>query len=111
MRSISWVGDSLKAFKKFPEAVQRRIAYALDLAAQGQTPEIVKPMKGLGSGIFEVRVAYRTDAYRSVYAVKLGTDIYVLHAFRKKAKTGIKTPKKDIELIRERIKRVKEHKQ
>ena len=106
MRSISWVGDSIKAFR-----IQRQFAYALDLAAQGQTPEIVKPMKGLGSGVFEVRVAYRTDADGPVYAVKLGADIYVLHALQKKAKTGIKTPKKDIELIRERIKRVKERKQ
>lgn len=107
-RVVSWVGDSLKAFGKFPEAVQRQIAYALDLAAQGQTPETVRPLKGLGAGIFEVRVGYRTDAYRAVYAVKLGADIYVLHAFQKKAKAGIKTPKKDIDLIRERIKRMKE---
>lgn len=64
-------------------------------------------MKGLGSGVFEVALKYRTDAYRTVYAVRLGDKIWVLHAFQKKAKQGIKTPKKDIDLIRERLKRLK----
>lgn len=65
-------------------------------------------MSGLGAGIFEVALKYRTDAYRMVYAVQMGEKIWVLHAFKKKAKRGIKTPKQDIDLILQRIRRIKE---
>lgn len=65
-------------------------------------------MKGFGAGVFEIAIRYPTDAYRAVYAVGLGPDIYVLHAFQKKSKTGIKTPQKDVDLIRKRLKRLKE---
>ncbi len=65
-------------------------------------------MKALGAGVFEIALRYRTDAYRVVYAVLLGPDLYVLHAFQKKSKSGIKTPRQDMDLIRERLKRVRE---
>ena len=65
-------------------------------------------MKGLGSGIYEIAVAHRGDAFRTVYAVQLGKDIWVIHAFQKKSKTGIETPKQEIDLIVERLKRLKE---
>ena len=61
----------------------------------------------MGSGVFEVMLKYRTDAYRTVYALQLEERLWVLHAFQKKAKQGRKTPKKDIDLIRERLKRLK----
>lgn len=77
-------------------------------AAEGGMANISKPMKGLGSGIFEVALPYRSDAYRTVYAVQLGDAIWVVHAFKKKSKTGIKTPKEDIDLIKSRIKQLKE---
>lgn len=64
-------------------------------------------MKGFGSGVFEVALKYRGDAYRTVYALQLGDDVWVLHAFQKKAKQGIKTPKRNLDLIRERLKRLK----
>ncbi len=80
---------------------------ALTVAAEGGKADIAKPLKGLGSGVLEVALKYRSDAYRTVYAVKLANDIWVLHAFRKKAKQGIKTPTKDVDLIRERMKRLK----
>jgi phage-related protein len=64
-------------------------------------------MKGFGSGVFEVAVRYRTDAYRTVYAVQLGDAIWVVHAFQKKATQGVKTPQKKIDVIRERLKRLK----
>jgi phage-related protein len=57
--------------------------------------------------VFEVALKYRSDACRTVYAVQLGDDVWVLHAFQKKATQGIKTPKKDLDLIRERLKRMK----
>ena len=80
---------------------------ALTVAAEGRKSDIAKPLKGFGSGIFEVALRYRTDAYRTVYAVQLEERVWVLHAFQKKAKQGIKAPKQDIDLIRERFKRLK----
>ena len=70
--------------------------------------EIAKPLRGLGSGVFEIALAYRSDAYRAVYAVKLGAPVWVIHAFQKKSRTGIRTPKQDIELIRQRLRRLQE---
>jgi phage-related protein len=65
-------------------------------------------MKGLAPGVYEIALRWHTDAFRTVYAALLGEDIWVVHAFQKKSRTGIKTPKHEIELIRERIKRLKE---
>ena len=69
-RGIEWIAAALKEFKKFPEAAQRRILVALTDTAQGATADIAKPMKGLGAGVFEVALKYRSDAYRTVYAVQ-----------------------------------------
>ena len=74
---------------------------------RGRKADIAKPLKGFGSGIFQVAVQHRSDAYRVVYALQLEERVWVLHAFRKKAKQGVKTPKKDIDLIGERLKRLK----
>lgn len=84
------------------------MARALRQAALGETADIAKPMQGLGSGVFEIALRYQTDAYRVVYAVQIDEDVWVLHAFQKKSKTGIKTPKQDFDLIRQRLKRLKE---
>ncbi len=70
--------------------------------------DIAKPMKGLGSGVFEIALPYRSNAYRVIYAVQLDEALWVVHAFQKKSTTGIKTSRKDIDLVRERIKRLKE---
>jgi len=107
-RDIEWIAAALKVFKKFPETAQRRILVALTDAAQGTTSDIAKPMKGLGSGVFEVALKYRTNAYRAVYAVQIDEKIWVLHAFKKKSKTGIKTPKQETDLIKKRIMALKE---
>lgn len=88
--------------------MQRKVIAALRMAAGGEKAETAKAMKGLGSGVFEIAVRHRGDAFRVVYAVQIDEDIWALHAFQKKSKTGIKTPKQDIDLIRERIKQVKE---
>ncbi len=105
-RPISWIKAARKAFDGFPEGAQDEILRALTVAAEGRKADIAKPLKGFGSGVFEVTVKYRTDAYRTVYALQLEERLWVLHAFQKKAKQGIKTPKKDIDLIRERLKRL-----
>jgi len=97
-----------KAFRKFPAGAQERMLQALDLAAEGRMAGIAKPMKGLGSGIFEIALRHQTDAYRVVYAVQLADDIWVLHAFQKKATRSIATPKGEINLIKSRITRLTE---
>ena len=65
-------------------------------------------MKGLGSGVFEVALPFRGNAFRVVYAVQLGDELWVVHAFQKKSTQGIKTPKHEVELIKDRLKRLKE---
>jgi len=82
--------------------------YCTAIAAEGSKSDIAKPMKGLGPGVYEIALAYRSDAYRTVYAVKLGEDIWVVHAFQKKSTKGIKTPKREVDLIRSRISQLKE---
>ena len=84
------------------------MARALSIAAEGGKADIAKPMKGLGSGVFEIALSYRSNAYRVVYAVQLDEAIWVVHAFQKKSTTGVKTSRKDIEPVRERLKRLKE---
>jgi len=107
-RPISWVKAARQDFEKFPEAAQVEIRFALTVAAEGRKADIAKPMKGLGSGVFEVALGHRGDAYRTVYAVQLEGAVWVVHAFQKKSKQGSKTPKKEVELIRDRLKRLKE---
>lgn len=82
--------------------------FALEIAVAGQMADTVKPMKGFDAGVYEIALAYRSDAFRAVYAVKLGDDLWVVHAFQKKSTQGIKTPKREIEVIHERIKRIRE---
>jgi len=81
---------------------------ALTVVAEGGNPDIAKRLAGLVSGVWELVIRSRGDAYRVVYALQLGEDIWVVHAFQKKSKRGIATPKTDIDLVRERIKRLKE---
>ena len=107
-REISWIKAARKDFEDFPEGAQDEILDALTVAAEGGKADIAKPMKGMGSGVFEVALRFRGDAYRLVYDVQLDTDIWVIHAFQKKSKTGIATPQREIDLIRERLKRLKE---
>ena len=92
----------------FPSQVRKDIGHALYLVQTGQTPPSSKPMKGLESGVFEIVDDYNTNAYRAVYTVKIGRSLYVLHAFQKKSKRGIATPKKEIDQIKRRLRRAKE---
>lgn len=98
----------MKDFQSFPEAARLDIATALSVAAMGGKADIAKPLKGFDDGVFEIALNRRGDAFRAVYAVRIGTDIWVLHAFQKKSSTGIKTAPRDIEQVRQRLKRLKE---
>jgi len=107
-RPISWVKAALKDFQRFPEGAQLDVGRALTIIAEGGHPDIAKPLKGFGSGVFELALRYRTDAYRVIYTLQLGDDIWVVHAFQKKSRSGTATPKAEIDVIIERIKRLKE---
>ena len=107
-RPVSWVKAALRDFEAFPENAQSVCLAALTIAAEGGKADIAKPMKGMGSGVFEIALPYRKEALRVVYSVQLGEDIWVVHAFQKKSTHGIKTPKQDLDLVRERLKRLRE---
>jgi phage-related protein len=107
-RKIGWIKAALKDFRDFPQDAQDRATAALTMIAEGATPDIAKPLTGFGSGVWELAIKSRGDAYRVVYALQLGDDIWIVHVFQKKSKKGIATPKRDIDLVRERIKRLKE---
>ncbi len=107
-RAISWLKAARKDFEEFPSAIQSVCWSALVVAAEGGKGDIAKPMKGMGSGAFEIALKFRGDAFRVIYGVLLGADLWVIHVFQKKSKTGIKTPKQDIDLIKQRLKQVRE---
>ena len=107
-RPVSWLKAALKEFETFPEGARSICLAALTIAAEGGKADIAKPMKGIGAGVFEIALPFKGDAFRVIYAVQLGDDIWVLHAFQKKSTQGIKTPKHEIDLIKDRLKRLKE---
>ena len=107
-RPISWIRAALKEFEPFPEQARSICLAALTIAAEGGKADIAKPMHGLGSGVFEIALPFRGDAFRVVYAVHCAEEIWVVHAFQKKSTRGIKTPQREIDLIKDRLKRLKE---
>ena len=98
----------MKAALSFPGDAQAVFLTALTIAADGGKADIAKPMRGLGSGVFEIAMAFRGDAFRVVYSVQLADEVWVIHAFQKKSKQGIKTPKHEIDLVKDRLKKLKE---
>ena len=107
-RPVSWIRAALKEFETFPEGARSICMAALTIAGEGGKADIAKPMHGMGSGVFEVALPFRGDAFRVVYAVQLAEDIWVIHALQKKSTQGIKTPKREIDLIKDRLKGLKE---
>jgi phage-related protein len=108
MRRISWLKAALNDFHSFPRPVQDQMKSALEIATAGAKADVAKPMKGFDAGVYEIAVSHHSDAFRTIYPLKLDSDIWVIHAFQKKSKKGIKTPKHEIDLIRNRIKRLRE---
>jgi phage-related protein len=107
-RPISWLKAARRDFEEFPEDVQSDMFDALTVAAEGGKSDKAKPFKGVEGGVFEITLKYRGDAFRTLYAVKIGAEIWVIHAFQKKSKSGVKTPQMEVDLIRDRLKRLKE---
>ncbi len=108
LRPLVWLGDSRRNIQVFPLGARKLVGDELQLVQFGGMPKDAKPFHGVGSGVLEIVLPYESNAYRAVFAVQLGAKIYVLHAFQKKSKSGIKTPQKDIDLIKRRYKEAKE---
>jgi len=109
IKPVVWVGSSRSDLASFPEDVKDAIGYALYIAQRGGKHPDAKPLKGFGgAGVLEIVEDHAGDTYRAVYTVSFVSRIYVLHAFQKKSKTGKSTSKRDVELIRSRLKRAQE---
>lgn len=106
---VEWVGSSKEDLKSFPDEVQDHVGFTLHQAQAGMKHRDAKPMKGLGSGVLEIVSRHDGDTYRAVYAVRFKGVLYVLHAFQKKAKKGIATPKQEIDVIKRRLKLAEQH--
>ncbi len=103
VRPLRWIGSSRKDYGQFPAPVQETFGFGLFLAQSGLHPLGAKPMKGPGSGTVELAEAFDGDAFRAVYTVRFDSAVYVLHCFKKKSRSGIKTPQNEIELIKRRL--------
>lgn len=112
-KPLEWIASSRKDIGKFPKEVRQVVGYALDLAQQGEKSPDAKPLKEHGgASVLEVVDDYEGDTYRAVYTVRFEEAVYVLHCFQKKSKSGIKTPKQDMEKVESRLKLAEErHKQ
>ena len=108
MRPLVWLGNSRRNIQEFLLEARKTIGDELQLIQFGGLPTDAKPFKGGGGGVFEIALRHDTEAYRTVLAVRLGRQIYVLHAFQKKSKKGIATPTHDVDIIKKRYKEAKE---
>ena len=106
-KPLFWIGSSKEDLLAFPEAVKDEIGTALSVAQFGGKHPKAKPWKGEGPGVFEVVEDHRGDTYRAVYTVRFEGVVYVLHVFQKKSPSGIRTSKKDVDLISRRLQEAK----
>jgi phage-related protein len=104
LKPVRWVASSLKDLRSFPAEVQRNVGYALYAAQRGELDPSAKPLKGFrGASVIEIVAPFDGDTWRAIYTVRLKDVIYVLHAFQKKSKAGRTTPKREIDLIQQRL--------
>ena len=109
-RPLFWTGSSLHDLREFPESVKRVMGFALRRCQDGGRHVSAKPLKGFGgAGVLEIIEDEDHATYRVVYTVKFADAVYVLHAFQKKSTRGIRTPKREMELIKARLTRAEEH--
>lgn len=109
-KPIYWIGSSMKDLREMPEDVKDTFGYALHLAQIGSKHEATKSLKGFGSaGVLEVVENWSGDTFRAVYTVQFEEAVYVLHCFKKKSHSGIKTPKEDMDKIQARLKVAMNH--
>lgn len=104
MKRLVWIGSSRKDLKLFPHEVQDEMGHGLYLAQMGDRHHHAKTLSGLGNAkVIELRENDRSGTYRVMYTVEMAEFIFVLHAFQKKSKSGIATPKQEIELVKRRL--------
>jgi phage-related protein len=104
-KPLIWIADSLEAMRGFPAEVKDEVGIALFHAQLGGKHLKAKPLRHIGPGVLEVVSDHRGDTYRAVYTVRLAGRVYVLHAFQKKSKSGMATPKAEIDLVKQRLRR------
>ena len=109
LKPVEWVGSSKADLKRFPDPVQDRMGFAIYQAQAGFRHRDVKPLRGFGSGVLEVVSRHDGDTFRAIYTVRFETAVYVLHAFQKKAKRGVATPKRELDLVRRRLRVAEQH--
>jgi phage-related protein len=103
-KPLEWVGSSYKDLMTLPPNVRQRFGYALSLAQADDRDDAAKVLTGFGSaGVLDVIEDAAGGTYRSVYTVKFAEAVFVLHCFQKKSKSGIATPKADMDIIRTRL--------
>jgi phage-related protein len=108
LKPLRWVGSAKKDLQAMPPEVQQVFGFALFHAQIGKIHPAAKPLKGFGSaGVVEIVEDLRGNTYRAVYTVRFAGAVYVLHCFEKKSKQGIETPKREVDLIRARLKEAK----
>lgn len=103
-KPLHWVASSKRDFLEFPEPVKDDVGNALGVAQFGGVAPTAKPWKGLGPGVLELVESHDGNAYRAVYTVRFSEAVYVLHAFQKKSPSGVRTVKRDIDLVEQRLK-------
>ncbi len=103
MKALIFIADTRRVLKTFPDATQEHIGFALYQAQLGDKHIDAKPLKGFGPGVLEVVSDCQGDTFRAVYTVRLQRAVYVLHAFQKKSKHGIATPKRVMEVVAQRL--------
>ena len=109
LKPLRWIGSTLKDLRDFPTEVRQVMGFALDQAQRGGKHRDAKPLRGFGgAGVLEIVDDYDGDTYRAVYTVNFGGVVYALHAFQKKSKSGIATPKQEIDLVKMRLKLAEE---
>ncbi len=109
IKPVVWIGSAKPDLCGFPEEVKDFMGFALYLAQQGGKHSSAKPLRGFGgAGVLEIVEDHDGDTYRAVYTVRLAGRVYVLHSFQKKSKSGIATPKAEINLIKARLQRAEE---
>jgi len=109
LKRVDFIGSAREDLKEFPGEVKLDIGYALFEAQQGKKSMAAKPLRGFGgAGVLEIIEDFAGDTYRAVYTVKFAKVVYVLHCFQKKSKSGIKTPRHEIDLIKQRLKAAEE---
>lgn len=109
LKKVVWLGSTLKDLRSFPAAVQDHVGYALYVAQSGSKHRDAKPLKGFGgAGVLEVVTDYRGDTFRAVYTLRFADTLFVLHAFQKKSKLSRETPRRELELIRQRLREAEE---